>query len=258
MRIYLLFLLLITGSLLQAQDTLTIRVLTYNIYHGATMKGDFNLDTIAARIAYHEPDLVALQEVDRLTNRAKKMDLVTELGFRTKMAPMFGRAMYYDSGEYGEGILSAHSFVSSHNHALPHLPNHEPRSALETLVVFPTGDTILFVGTHFEHTRQAPDRTEQAADLALRYAGSRYPVILAGDLNDTPDSEAMQKLFLTFSPTDPSGQPTYPSDQPRKKIDYILTDQVHNWEVVQTLVIPDLVVSDHCGYLAVIRLIKNP
>jgi len=37
-----------------------LRILTCNIYHGATMKGDFNMDTIANWIAFHKPDLVAL------------------------------------------------------------------------------------------------------------------------------------------------------------------------------------------------------
>lgn len=240
------------------QDTVRLRILTYNIYHGATMNGDFNLDTIANRIAFHQPDLVALQEVDRLTKRAKNMDLVTELGYRTKLAPLFGRAMYYDSGEYGEGILSKFSFIKTTNHALPALPEHEPRAALEVLICLPSGDTIAFVGTHLEHNRNAPDRITQAEKLAELYRDFPYPVILAGDLNDTPESEAMSKLFEVFTPSyGENPLPTIPSDQPRKKIDYILTDKNHNWRIVETQVICDKVVSDHCGYLAVIELIKN-
>ena len=61
-----------------------IRVLTYNIYHGETMRGDFNLDTIAGVIKSVNPDLVALQEVDFRINRAKNMDLAMELGQRTE------------------------------------------------------------------------------------------------------------------------------------------------------------------------------
>ena len=41
-----------------------IRVLTYNILHGETLKGDFDLDRIAEVIKSVKPDLVALQEVD--------------------------------------------------------------------------------------------------------------------------------------------------------------------------------------------------
>ena len=69
-----------------------IRVLTYNIYHGETMRGDFNLDTIAGVIKSVNPDLVALQEVDFRTNRAKQMDLAMELGQRTGLIPLFGKA----------------------------------------------------------------------------------------------------------------------------------------------------------------------
>jgi len=71
------------NTLCLGQEGLSIRVLTYNILHGATMKGDFNLDKIAAVIKAADPDLVALQEVDFKTLRAKNYDLVTELVWRT-------------------------------------------------------------------------------------------------------------------------------------------------------------------------------
>ena len=78
----------------QIDSTKIVKVLSFNILHGKTMKGDFNLDVIAKVIIDANPDFVALQEVDYKTNRAKKYDLVTELGWRTKMAPIYGRAMY--------------------------------------------------------------------------------------------------------------------------------------------------------------------
>lgn len=246
------------NQITSAQDTVRLRILSYNIYHGATMKGDFNLDTIANRIAFHNPDLVAMQEVDRLTNRAKKMDLVTELGYRTKLAPIFGRAMYYDSGEYGEGILSRFSFIKSSNHLLPFTKGNEPRAALEVFIELPGGDSILFVATHFDHTRNSFDRINQAKHLVELYRNCAYPVILAGDLNATPDSETMRELFKIFTPS--SGEnplPTMPSDEPKRKIDYVLLDKSHSWRVIKTEVICDQVVSDHCGYLAVIELIKD-
>ena len=66
-----------------SQDTIDsskiVKVLTFNILHGATTKGDFNIDVIAKVIIDANPDFVALQEVDFKTNRAKKYDLATEL-----------------------------------------------------------------------------------------------------------------------------------------------------------------------------------
>ena len=90
-----------------------LKVMTFNILHGATTRGDFDLDAIAKVILEADPDIVALQEVDFKTKRAKNYDLATELGWRTKMTPLFGKAMDYDGGEYGEGILSKHTFVST-------------------------------------------------------------------------------------------------------------------------------------------------
>lgn len=58
-------------------EKVTLRVLTFNIYHGATMKGDFDLDVIARVISNTDPDLVALQEVDYKTARDGGLDLAT-------------------------------------------------------------------------------------------------------------------------------------------------------------------------------------
>ena len=73
-----------------------VKVLTFNIYHGETYYRDqglpyqSNLEAVADIINALNPDLVALQEVDFKTNRAKGLDLVTELGLKTGMAPLFG------------------------------------------------------------------------------------------------------------------------------------------------------------------------
>jgi len=83
-----------------------VRVLSFNILHGATTKGDFDLEKISRVIEDANPDFVAMQEVDFKTNRVKKFDLATELGWRAKMAAIFGKAMKFDGGEYGEAILS--------------------------------------------------------------------------------------------------------------------------------------------------------
>ncbi|MCK7534981.1 MAG: endonuclease/exonuclease/phosphatase family protein [Marinilabiliales bacterium] len=138
-----LFLISFSGWSQGVTDSLRIlRVLTFNIYHGATMNGDFDLDYIANVIRDADPDLVALQEVDFLTRRAKGYDLATELGWRLKMASLFARAMPCDGGEYGEAILSKYSFVTTRNVPLPFTGGCEPRAAVEVITVLPSGDTI--------------------------------------------------------------------------------------------------------------------
>ncbi len=262
-RISILLLVLLAGQMLWSQSSVDssrlLRVLSFNILHGATTKGDFDLSVIAKVINDVNPDFVALQEVDFKTNRARKMDLATELGWRTNMAPLFGKAMKYDGGEYGEGILSKHSFLQSQNIALPHAPGSEPRAALEIVTVLPSGDTIAIVGTHLDHLKDEKDRVAQAKKINEVFASNKYPTILAGDLNAVPGSTPINILeeMWTASYDKENPQPTYPSDGPTKKIDYVLFYPQNRWKVHETAVIRDPVASDHCAYLVTIELVKE-
>jgi endonuclease/exonuclease/phosphatase family metal-dependent hydrolase len=234
-----------------------VRVLTFNILHGATTKGDFNLDVLAKVIQGAKPDFVALQEVDFMTNRAKKYDLVTELGWRTKLVPLFGKAMSYDDGEYGEGILSKYSFINTRNVALPHSPQNEPRAALEVVTMLPSGDTIAFVGTHLDHLKDATDRIAQTKHVNTTFSQNRYPTILAGDLNDVPGSIPISILEEVWNASYDENNiaPTYPSDHPAKKIDYVMFLPKNRWKILETKVIQDTLASDHCAYLVTLELL---
>lgn len=250
---------LLVSNTVFAQDEkdATVRVLSFNILHGATTKGDFDLDKLASVINNVKPDLVALQEVDFKTNRARKYDLATELGWRTKMAALFGKAMNFDGGAYGVGILSKNPIIASNTLLLPSSPGKEPRTSLEVLVELESGDTIRFVATHLDHKNDSPDRINQVKTINKKFVQNDYPTILAGDLNDKPESKALSilKTYWTDSFGD-KPEPTYSSDDPRKKIDYIMYRPVEKWEVIENKVICDEVASDHCVVLSVLRLKK--
>ena len=246
-----------TQAQIPVDSSRIVRVLTYNIYHGETMKGDFDLDRIANVIKSVRPDLVALQEVDFKTNRVKKLDLVTELGVRTGLAPLFGKAMSYDDGEYGEGVLSGFSFLYTKNHPLISQEGKEPRSALEVNVVLKSGDIIRFIGTHLDHTRDETDRINQAKQLVELFAKDNRPAILTGDLNALPESTPIQILSMDWSRSFSENLPTWPSDNPSKKIDYILFKPAIRWRVLETRVINEKIASDHCPVLAILELLPE-
>lgn len=235
-----------------------IKVLSFNILHGATTKGDFDLDRIAKVIKDANPDFVAMQEVDFKTNRAKKYDLATELGWRTKMAPLFGKAMDYDGGEYGEGLLSKYSFLQTRNLTLPFSPGKEPRAALEVVTVLPSGDTISVVGTHFAHEDET-NRVAQAKRINEVFSLNKYPTVLAGDLNTKPGSKPINILEEVWSPSHnkQNPQPTYPAINPTRKIDYVMFYPKNRWRVLETEVIQDTIASDHCAYLVTLELLDE-
>lgn len=233
-----------------------VKVLSFNILHGANTNGNFDLDVIANVIKKADADFVSLQEVDFKTNRAKKYDLTTELGFRTKMTSIFGRAMYYDGGEYGEAVLSKYTFLNTRNVALPYTKGNEPRTALEVTTVLTSGDTISFIGTHLDHLKTDTDRIPQAKELNKVFSKNKYPTILTGDLNDTPNSNSINIIESYWQAAYHKSKPklTFPSNNPTQKIDYILFSPRKKWEVLKTETICDTLASDHCGYLVTLKL----
>lgn len=235
-----------------------VKILTFNILHGETLLGDFDLDRIAGVIRQADPDLVALQEVDFRTNRARKMDLTGELAQRTGLVPLFGRAMPYDGGEYGEGILSRYSFIYTRNHPLPAQEGKEPRAALEVQLILKSGDTISFIGTHLDHTRDDQDRINQALELNTLFAEGDRPTILCGDLNARPESPTMSILFSEWTGASADNSPTFPSMNPMHKIDYVLYRPINRWRVIESRVICDTIASDHCAQLSVLELMSAP
>lgn len=235
-----------------------VRVLTFNILHGATTEDNLNLDTIAAVINKTNPDLVALQEVDFKTKRVNNRDILSELAVKTGLTPIFIKAMNYDDGEYGEGLLSNSSFIKTENISLPHSKENEPKAAGLATLSLPSGDTINFIGTHFDHLPNGIDRMAQAKSISRLTKKLKYPSILAGDLNDVPGSPAIKLLEKQWQASYDKNKPipTYPSKNPEVKIDYIMFYPKHRWKLIQTEVIKDSIASDHNAVLSVLELQK--
>ncbi|MEF8845984.1 MAG: endonuclease/exonuclease/phosphatase family protein [Bacteroidales bacterium] len=238
----------------EVRQTVTLKIMTYNILHGATVKGDFNLDTIAAVIRRADPDLVALQEVDFRTGRVNQMDLALEMAKRTDLTPFFGKAMDYDGGAYGEAILSKYPAESMEVHHLGAGEGHEPRAALRVVIDLMNDERIEFIATHLDHT----DRIYQAKALNHILSGLNNPAILAGDLNATPGSRPIDILLERWTMTaDTPAEPTYPSGSPERKLDYIMFHPESRWKMVERKVIEEKVASDHRPYVVTLQLISN-
>ena len=234
-----------------------LRVLSYNIFHGATMKGDFDLDLIASVIKNQNPDLVALQEVDYKTKRSQRMDLALELAKRTDMIPLFGKAMDVHGGEYGEALLSKYTFKKTENHALPYTEGKEPRAALQAIMELQDGSKISIIGTHLDHTRDAKNRIMQAKAVNKIVENCDMPTILAGDLNAEPKSKPIEILKEKWTRAFEKDLPTYPSDNPTHKIDYIMYRPQQDWKVINSKVIDEKVASDHCPILVELKLLND-
>ena len=223
----------------------TLRVLTYNIHHGRAMDGKFDYERLARTIERLNPDVVALQEVDNKTKRASGVDIATKLGERLKMNHAFGNALYFSGGQYGEAILSRFPIHDIKAHHLPFRFGNEPRTALEVRVVPDNGiPEFIFVGTHLCH-QSGETRLEQTKELnQLFTAQSQFPIIMAGDLNARPGSEPMQVLLK---------ENWVDAVAPNSRIDFILLRKKDPWEIVETIITDEPVVSDHDPVLTILK-----
>jgi endonuclease/exonuclease/phosphatase family metal-dependent hydrolase len=238
------FVILALSSLNLYAEAPQLRVLTYNIHHGEGTDRKFDLERIAKIIKAAEPDVVALQEIDRKTRRASGVDQAAELGKLTGMHAEFGKAMDYSGGEYGEAILSRQKPTNVRVHALPHGPGREPRAAIAVTLAARNGlPELVFVGTHLCH-QSTEDRVAQAKKINEAYLpDSKAVAILAGDLNARTDSSPMREFGKQWTDTMPQ----------RNKIDYVLVRPRDPWHVVEAKVIAEPVASDHDPVLVVLE-----
>jgi endonuclease/exonuclease/phosphatase family metal-dependent hydrolase len=222
----------------------TLRVLTYNIHHGEAMDGMFDYERLANVITSLSPDIVALQEVDRGTDRASGVDQAAMLGRLCGMHHAFGQAMPYQNGQYGEAVLSRLPIEEVVVHPLPYRTGQEPRAALEVQITPEGLGPIVFVGTHLCH-QSNETRTQQTQRMGRLFPKAGGPaVILAGDLNARPQSEPM-KVLLDNGWID--------AVAPRSKIDYVLIREADPWKVVDVVIVDEPVVSDHDPILVVLE-----
>ncbi len=227
-------------------------LMSYNIHHGEGTDGVFDLERIAALILEQEPDLVALQEVDVGTSRASGTDQAEELSRMTGMRVAFSQAIPFAGGAYGDAVLSRLPVEKVESFPLPALPDHELRTAA-VVTVDAGGRRLRFASTHLDHTSDPVDRVRQAQELVrvLRPDDPKLPpIILAGDLNSLPGSKTIELLERDWFAADSGDQPTFPSGEPERKIDWILLPRATRWLVQQVVVINDPVASDHCGLTA--------
>ena len=243
----------------QKQDTLRIRVMTYNLRFGELA----SLEQIAEHIKAFKPDFVALQELDSKTfrERAPKQngkDFITELGYRTEMYPLYGKSITYMGGYYGIGILSKHPYFKVEKMMLPRPQEKEQRVMLQGTFEVNGTDTITFASTHLDYFSE-DTRFLQIKTITEALQKSPYPVILGGDFNARPDSKTVQKGMADWELLTNSDL-TFPSHKPSIKIDYLFgypkNNSKSNWHIVRTQSVQSLL-SDHLPIITELELIRK-
>jgi len=168
-----------------------VRVLSYNIHKcigGVDRR--YQPARVVDAVAFYEPDVVLLQEVDagaRRSNGDRQVDLLGEqLGYKHRA--WFPNVKVRGGGEYGNAILSRWPLTASSNIDLT-VGNRKARSVLhgEIRVRHDSVDRVVHIFNMHLGLSQPERRTQLATFLDCHpFAGLHHdtPVIIGGDFND--------------------------------------------------------------------------
>jgi len=236
-----------------------VRILTYNVHSCIGLDGRLSPERIARVIARHDPDIVALQELDVGRSRTGHLDQVRAIADALEMSLAFHPTVTLADEQFGDAVLSPHGLRLVRAGALPGLgrPGFEPRGALWVEVDVPHGDgaasRVQLINTHFSlHPRE---RMMEAEALLgpdwLGHPSAQRDVVLCGDFNALPWFPSLRRLRrnLADAQTGLDGhrpERTWFGRYPIGRIDHVLVDP--HWTVLHVEV-PDhtlaRVASDH-------------
>ena len=232
----------------QAQNTL--KLMSYNIKNANGMDNVCSFQRIANVINNTSPDVVAIQEVDSMTNRSGQKYVLGEIAERTQMHGYFAPAIDYDGGKYGIGLLTKQ--VPLRLQTLP-LPGREEA---RTLILAEFADYI-YCCTHMSLTEE--DRMKSLELVKAFTSSSTKPLFLAGDMNAEPESGFIKKLQKDFQILSNPKQHTFPAPDPKETIDYIATlkQNAKGFAVISAKVINEPMASDHRPILVELRTVEK-
>lgn len=222
-----------------------VRVMTYNIRHGAGLDEKLDLARIAGVISHQKPDVVAIQELDSCAGRSQGRYELDDLARMTLMRPTYGPAIKFDGGKYGVGILSKEQPIAVKQIALP------GKDEARTLLVVEFEKYVLAC------THLSLDEQERMASLPLILEEARSfkkPFIMAGDWNDNPKSAFIKEVGKYFDFCSDTGVATFPADKPNECIDYIALYRGGKAVSYSNWVPEEKVASDHRPVVAELRL----
>ncbi len=214
-----------------------LRLLSYNVRNcrGLDIPAQQDVARIARVIKEQAPDLVALQELDRGTERSSGRDILAELAELTGLEGVYAPAINYNGGEYGHGLLTR--WCPRRHYKIP-LPGREEVRAL----LVSEFDDFVFFSTHLSLT---PESQIEAVHLINRELGLfKKPAFMAGDFNAEPESVTLRLVEQRWSRLSPL-QFTFPADLPDRVIDYIFAVKGAGVEVLEAAVIEEPAASDH-------------
>lgn len=225
---------------------------------------------LADAIPALQSDIIALQEVDFNTQRSARNAGTVKPVNQAEMLAKAGKMHYaecpsidFDGGKYGTALLSRWKIDKTEQVKLSNIEGREQRTACVNYITVPGMPAPLAVIiTHPDQERDNTLRLKQIRELMalVDKTGKNAIPVLMGDLNLVPASPEYRELRYQMNDTLPTeGDFTYPSWNPNRRIDYILTSTAQQWTVESSVAgnrgnIPWGQLSDHLPLIVRLQL----
>ena len=189
--------------------TFRLRFASYNIFHAE--KAGYDVAKIAKNITDNSIDVVGFQEVDNKTSRSGRLETMKKLSEATGYKYyVFFKAISFQGGEYGVGILSKYPIKSSGSIKLT---SGDEQRVLGRATIDKDGTEINFFVTHLSYDGEdgtnSNTRKTQFSQIAKELA--KYDnFVLSGDFNtrDLGEYDVIKNSALVNSKENP--KVTYP------------------------------------------------
>ena len=231
-----------------------MKIMTFNTQHCRNfVTGKIDFEVMAEAIRKEAPEIVGLNEMrdgDMPMHFDRQCKILAELtGLENYY---FAKALEFKEGDYGNGLITKHKIISAET---IHVPDPNPRGYdgyYEHRVLLKAklenGLTVLVI-----HFGLNPDEAENAVATVIENIASEK-CILMGDFNVEPNNELLTPIREKMKDTSLGfceNKKSFPSDNPRIKIDYIFVS--NDIEVVSADIL-DIIASDHRPHIAEVNV----
>lgn len=232
-----------------------MRVMTFNVQHFLDYRNKkIDFDLFADFIKKQNTDVCGLNEVRGAGPLDGYTDQLNTVADKLSYERYFGEAIkVLGKNPYGNGIIAKNKFSTAETIKIPDPKIKFPWHRYETRCVIKAsldfdGSEILFFVCHMGLSES--ERKNAVKTLCKLLDETDSPAIVMGDFNATPDEAVLSPLFERLEDTDSVAEirnlPTFPSDNPEIKIDYMLFRGLECKNVYTV----NKVVSDHLPIIA--------
>jgi endonuclease/exonuclease/phosphatase family metal-dependent hydrolase len=199
-----------------AKRDAVVRVMTWNIHGGGPSRRDRDLERIVSLVRRHDPDIVALQEVDArglISPGPPAFEFLRDaLGSHAAEA----RIIAAPDGDFGHAVISRWPLGGTVRHDVS-VVRREPRAAIETTAQTEHGP-LHIIATHLGLSFR--ERRHQARLLADVARGGPKRSIVLGDFNDWLWRGAVERSLSRALP-DRTRHLTFPARRPIFDLDRV-------------------------------------